>query len=267
MITAGIDVGSLAAKAAVLDTASMSVIGSACLPTGSAPEKSGAAALELAIERADIDAGSICGTVATGYGRDVQPSVDWRVTEISCAARGAHLLDPRVRTVVDIGGQDSKVIRIDADGFPMDFALNDRCAAGTGRFLEVMAQTLGTSVAEMGELALSAESAAPITRTCTVFAESEVVSLIAGGAGPAEIAAGLCRATGQRIAQLAWGLGTEPVVMLVGGVAMNKAIARELGAALDTQLVVPEDPQIVVATGAAVIAGERRALQNGAEPQ
>ena len=267
MIAAGIDVGSLAAKAAIVDTASMSVIGSACLPTGLAPRESGAAALELALKRADIESGSLCGTVATGYGRDVLPLADWRVTEISCAARGAHLIDPRVRTVVDIGGQDSKVIRVDADGFPMDFALNDRCAAGTGRFLEVMAEALGTGVAEMGELARSAESAAPITRTCTVFAESEVVSLIAGGAGPAEIAAGLCRATALRIAQLAWGLGTEPIVMLVGGVAMNEAIAQELGAALDTQLVVPEDPQIVVATGAAVIAGERRALADGPGPQ
>lgn len=267
MITAGIDVGSLAAKAVIVDTASMSVIGSACLPTGSAPGESGAAALQLAHERADIDPGSVCGTVATGYGRDAQPSADWRVTEISCAARGAHLFDPLVRTVVDIGGQDSKVIRVDADGFPMDFALNDRCAAGTGRFLEVMAEALGTSVAEMGELALSSERVAPITRTCTVFAESEVISLVAGGAGPAEIAAGLCRATGLRIAQLAWGLGIEPTVMLVGGVARNEAIAQELGAALDTKLVVPEDPQIVVATGAAVIAGERRALANGPRPQ
>ncbi len=260
MITAGIDIGSLAAKVAILDTTSMRIIGSACLPTGAAAQQAGLDALQSALQQADIDSGEIAATVATGYGRDILSLADWRVTEISCAARGAHLASSAVRTVIDIGGQDSKVIRVDADGFPVDFALNDRCAAGTGRFMEVMAGALGVTVEDLGELALSATSAAQMTRTCTVFAESEVVSLIARGLPPDEIAAGLCNATAMRVAALTSGLGTEPDVMLIGGVARNEAIAAAIGEALGVQLVVPEQPQIVVATGAAVIAGERRAV-------
>ena len=257
MFTAGVDVGSLAAKAVIFDSEAVAVVGGACLPTGPDPAAAGAQALQAALDEADVDIDDIAATVATGYGREILPHADWRVTEISCAARGAHLLDDTVHTVIDIGGQDSKVIHVDDDGFPADFALNDRCAAGTGRFLEVMSGALGVGVEGLGALALSAEKPAPITRTCTVFAESEVVSLTAQGVPPAEIAAGLCRATALRIAQLVGGLRAEPNVMLIGGVALNEAVRTEISAALDTELVVPDQPQLVVATGATVIAAER----------
>lgn len=261
MLTAGIDAGSLAAKAAILDSEAVTVVGGACLPTGPDPAAAGALALQAALDAADVRREDIAAAVATGYGRDVLPDADWRVTEISCAARGAHLLDGSVRTVVDIGGQDSKVIHLDADGFPVDFALNDRCAAGTGRFLEVMAGALGVGVEGLGALAVSADEPAPVTRTCTVFAESEVVGLLAGGRTPAEVAAGLCRATAQRVAQLVAALRAEPRVMLIGGVALNQAVREELARALDMELVVPDQPQLVVATGAALVAAERTALR------
>ncbi|HUS81137.1 MAG TPA: acyl-CoA dehydratase activase [Armatimonadota bacterium] len=258
MLTAGVDVGSLAAKAAILDSEVAVVVGGACVPTGSDPAASGSRALQEALAEADVSGEEIAAVVATGYGREILPGAHWRVTEISCAARGAHLLDPQVRTVIDIGGQDSKAIRVDADGFPADFALNDRCAAGTGRFLEVMSEALGVGVDELDDLALEAERPAIITRTCTVFAESEVVGLTARGVAPAEIAAGLCRATAARVAQLAGTLGVEPRVMLIGGVALNRAIGRYLSEALSVELAVPDGPQFVVATGAALIAAERQ---------
>lgn len=257
MLTAGVDIGSLAAKAVVFDSQQATVVGSACLPTGPDPAAAGLEALQQALAAADMYAEGIAATVATGYGRGVLPMADWRVTEVTCAARGAHLLDTAVRTVIDIGGQDSKVIHLDAGGFPADFALNDRCAAGTGRFLEVMAGALGVQVEGLGALALQAGEPAPITRTCTVFAESEVVGLLAQGRTPAEVASGLCRATALRVAQLVAGLRAEPRIMFIGGVARNQAISRDLGLVLGTELVVPPQPQLVVATGAAVVAAER----------
>lgn len=195
--------------------------------------------------------------VATGYGRESLAFADSTVTEIMCAARGAWLSDPRTRTVVDIGGQDSKAIRVDAEGYPLDFALNDRCAAGTGRFLEVMAGALDTDVDGLERLALEAEAPAEIARTCTVFAESEVVGLLAAGTDRRAVAAGLARAVASRTSGLVRQIGLEPRVMLVGGVGKNAAIAREMGRILKTDLLVPEDPQLVVAMGAAVVAAER----------
>ncbi|MGC9319471.1 MAG: acyl-CoA dehydratase activase, partial [Armatimonadota bacterium] len=168
---------------------------------------------------------------------------------------------PEVRTVLDIGGQDSKAIYVDEDGYPLDFALNDRCAAGTGRFLEVMAGALETDLAGLERMALSAERPAPITRTCTVFAESEVVGLLARGVGPEAVAAGLCRAVAERTAQLVLQVGVRPRVMLIGGVGLNAAIADALASFLDVDLVVPDDPQMVVATGAALVAAERTGAQ------
>lgn len=257
MLTAGVDTGSLAAKAVIFDSEVGTVVGSACLATGADPAAAGMRALQMALEDAEVSIARIAATVATGYGRGVLPTADWRVTEITCAARGAHLLDAGVRTVIDIGGQDSKVIHLDGDGFPADFALNDRCAAGTGRFLEVMAGALGVQVEALGELALSAAGPAPITRTCTVFAESEVIGLLAQGRTAAEVAAGLCRAAALRVAQLVAALRAEPRFMLIGGVAQNEAIRHELARVLETELVTPAQPQLVVATGAAVVAAER----------
>jgi len=255
MLTAGVDIGSLATKAVILEAESVAILGSVCMPSGPRPVEAARAALQAALAAADVEAKELASTVATGYGRALLQFARLHMTEISCAARGAHLLDPTVRTVVDIGGQDSKVVRLDDEGYPTDFALNDRCAAGTGRFLEVMAEALGATVGELDELALQASSPVGISRTCTVFAESEVVGLIARGTEPSRIAAGLCRAVAERTAHLAHQVGIRPSVMLVGGVGRNRAIAAELDDVLRTDLVVPEEPQLVVALGAAAIAG------------
>ena len=294
MLTGGVDVGSLATKAVIVEIGQRtsdsghrtndkpqaqvrsprsvvrgpwSEVGSARIPTGPRPVETGREALEAALAAAHVAHDDLAAIVATGYGRETfarDGLAQAAVTEISCAARGAHLLDPSVRTVVDIGGQDSKVVRLDEDGYPTDFALNDRCAAGTGRFLEVMAEALGTTVAQLDELALSAVSPAKITRTCTVFAESEVVGLMARGVEPSRIAAGLCRVIAERTAHLAEQVGVQPPVMLAGGVGHNRAIAAELAEVLGTELLVAEEPHLVVALGAAAIAAGSHASRPGA---
>lgn len=264
MITAGIDIGSLASKAVVLNAETMEVIGAACIPGGARPAESGERVLAEALATAETRREEIAWVVATGYGRESLPFADSTVTEITCAARGAHLVDGSIRTVIDIGGQDSKAIRVDERGFPLDFALNDRCAAGTGRFLEVMAEALETDVAALEHLAGEAAAPAAITRTCTVFAESEVVGLLAQGADAPAIAAGLCRAIAVRTTALVRQIGVEPPVMLIGGVGMNRVIARELEEALGVKLIVPDQPQLVVAMGAALVASDRAAVVRGA---
>ncbi len=257
MIAAGVDIGSIASKAVVLDLTTMRVISSACLPGGARPAVSGERVLQKALAAADIDRETPMRVIATGYGRESLPFAESSVTEITCAARGAHLVDADIRTVVDIGGQDSKALRLDDRGFPLDFALNDRCAAGTGRFLEVMGRALGTDVTALEELALEARSRAVVTRTCTVFAESEIVGLLAQGTEPSEVAAGLCRAVADRTAALVRKIGVEPPIMLIGGVGMNRVIVVELQHVLGVEIVVPKQPQLVVAMGAAVVAADR----------
>jgi len=185
MLSAGVDVGSLATKAVILDASRGEIVAGVRIPSGASPQSAGGRALEQALAEADIDIESLSAIVATGYGRESLRFAHSTVTEITCAARGAHMLDPHARTVVDIGGQDSKAIGVDAEGYPLDFALNDRCAAGTGRFLEVMAGALETDVDGLERLAVEADEVAQIARTCTVFAESEVVGLLAGGDGSA----------------------------------------------------------------------------------
>lgn len=193
--------------------------------------------------------------VATGYGRHLLrerlgiPAI----TEIRAHAVGAQKLFPGCRTVIDIGGQDSKVIRLD-NGRQVNFEMNDRCAAGTGRFLEVMATTLGYSLSEFGLTALRAESAAVINSMCTVFSESEVVSLIAKGIARDSIALGLHESIVNRLLALAGRVGVESPLVLCGGVARNPCILALLEKKLTTRLLVPDEPQIVGALGAALIA-------------
>ena len=151
MIAAGVDVGSISAKAAVYDTEERRIVGAALQLTGWTPRESGNAALHEALDQARASVDDLAYVVATGYGRVSMPFADDTVTEISCHARGAHLLWPSARTVIDIGGQDSKAISVDESGHPVEFAMNDRCAAGTGRFIQVMADALGLDVSELGE--------------------------------------------------------------------------------------------------------------------
>jgi predicted CoA-substrate-specific enzyme activase len=249
----GVDIGSLTVKAVLLD-ASLQIRGRGVVPAG----YGGLAAAEILIQRllreSGIAAAEVSYTVVTGYGRVRFAQADEEVSEISCHAHGAFHLNPAVRTVIDIGGQDSKAMRLDSRGRVVDFAMNDKCAAGTGRFLEVMATALGVPLEEFGRLALQSEHAVAISSTCTVFAESEAVSHIARGATRQDVAAGLLQAISSRVLGLAARVGLEPTIMLSGGVALNEGVVAALAKQSAHPVAVPADPQTVGALGAALYA-------------
>jgi predicted CoA-substrate-specific enzyme activase len=191
--------------------------------------------------------------VATGYGRDLVSFADTTVTEITCHAVGVHHLIPDAATVIDIGGQDSKLLRLTGDGRVRDFAMNDRCAAGTGRFLEVVADRLGAALSELGELAGRSRSPVAISSMCVVFAETEIVGLLATGTPPADIVAGVQRSIADRVAAMAGRRVTEPVVF-TGGVALLPGMVGALEAVLNASIRVPPDPHMTGALGAALLA-------------
>jgi predicted CoA-substrate-specific enzyme activase len=252
-LVAGIDGGSRAVKAVVLDPAGGRVVGRALRDSG----VDVAAVAEACLAEACADAGAarsaVARLVATGYARGAVAGATGRTTEITCHARGvAHLL-PGVRAVVEIGGQDSKCIRLDGRGRVVDFAMNDRCAAGTGRFLEVVAQRLGCDLPGLGALVEGCADPAAISSMCVVFAESEIVGLLAQGAGRAAIAAGVAAAVAARVAALA-GRELAGPVAFSGGVALLPGFAAVLGRALGHPVQVPPDPQFTGALGAALIA-------------
>jgi len=252
MITAGIDIGSVATKAVVLRDGEAA--GRSLLRSGADPQRAAADALAAAIEQAGVERGSIERIVATGYGRHLVDFADHAVTEITAGARGAHHVGcpwGAPRLIVDLGGQDTKVILLDEDGSLRDFAMNDKCAAGTGRFLEVMAGVLEVPLEQLGEIAERSGSPAPINATCTVFAESEVVSLIAKGAPKEDIAAGLHAAIASRIAQMVTPMGDDDLFFHGGG-ALNAGTRRALERTTERRVFVPPEPQHVVAVGAAL---------------
>lgn len=223
--------------------------------TGVSTRKAADEALSRALAAAGAERAQIRRTVATGYGRGSVPA-DGRITEITCHARGAAFFFPRARTVVDIGGQDSKVISLSRGGRTADFAMNDRCAAGTGRFLEVMARALEMDLEEMGPRSLASRKALTVSSLCTVFAESEVVSLIARGAAPEDIAWAIHLAVADRVAALAERVRVLPPVVMTGGVAKNPGARKALEKRLGVRLFVPPEPQIAGALGAALVARE-----------
>lgn len=255
MIYAGLDIGSLTVEAVIIDERE-NIISTGFAYTGARPAESGQKVLDEALKKANLKLEDVY-LVATGYGRVSFPLAKSTVTEITCHARGARKIFPDVRTVVDIGGQDSKAIAIDEQGKVVDFAMNDKCAAGTGRFLEVMARALEVKLDDMGDLALAHKKSIKVSSTCTVFAESEVVSLLAEGHDTKDILWGVINAISDRIAALAQRVGTKPPVMLTGGVAKNKAVCAALEKKLGVEIFVPPDPQIIGALGAALIAMEK----------
>jgi predicted CoA-substrate-specific enzyme activase len=258
MIVAGVDVGSLTAKALLLAARDTHrVLGQRVLPTGARAADAAQAAYDGALADAGLAPADVAYVLATGYGRARVLFADDQVTEITCHARGiAHLLSD-TRTLLDVGGQDSKAIQLGPGGRVVDFAMNDKCAAGTGRFLEVMARALEVDVTEMGALAAQARDPARISSTCTVFAESEVVGLVGAGRHPADIVAGLHAAIAERLMGLVHQVGVTPPVAMSGGVAHNVGVVRALEASLNTPVMVPPEPQLVGALGAALIALER----------
>jgi (R)-2-hydroxyacyl-CoA dehydratese activating ATPase len=259
MYVAGIDVGSLTAKAVILDDGGR-VMGQAITLTGAFSQKAGENAFKMALAEAKIGAQDIKYIMATGYGRKNMPFANAEMTEISCHARGAHRLFPEVRTIIDIGGQDSKVIAVNESGFPTNFIMNDKCAAGCGRFLEVMARALETEVAKMGELSLLSTKAIQISSMCTVFAESEVVSAVANKIDPHDIINGIHQSIAKRVTIMVGHVGLSESVMMSGGVAKNIGVVRALENQLGTKIFVPVEPQMVGALGAAVMALEKSGM-------
>lgn len=252
MPVVGIDIGSLTVEVVILED--HRVLHYQIASTGSNSRASAEKLLIESLRIAGINREDITYIVATGYGRIGFTAANNRITEITCHGKGAHFIDPAVRMVIDIGGQDSKVIRLNEAGRVLDFAMNDKCAAGTGRFLEVMSQTLEVKIDELSALSEQAVSTVPISSTCTVFAESEVVSLIAQGLPREDIARSLHLSIADRTAGLVNRVGLQEPVMFTGGVAKNRAVASALSEKLKVRLIVPPEPQIVGALGAALLA-------------
>lgn len=252
MAVAGIDIGSLSAEVVILDD--QRILGYAIFPTGSNSKIAAERAVKAALKSTGLQQDDLQFIIATGYGRVSVPFAHKRVTEITCHGQGAHFLYPEVRTVIDIGGQDSKVIRLNDRGNVLDFAMNEKCAAGTGRFLEVMAQALEVGLDELALLSEKATSSVSISSMCTVFAESEVVSLIAEGIHREEIIRGLHEAIADRTTGMIHRVGMEEQVIMTGGVAKNTGVVRCLESKLKTAIIIPEEPQIVGALGAALLA-------------
>ena len=247
---AGIDSGSTTTNVVVLDRAG-NVAASAIVRTG--PKASQGAEKAFAA-LGGFTPEDMAAIVATGYGRNNIPFATGQVTEITCHARGAHRLYPEARAIVDIGGQDSKVICLDETGGVTNFVMNDKCAAGTGRFLELMARTLELNLEEMALVGLHWEQELTISSMCTVFAESEVVSLIADNHSAADIVHGLNQSVAAKTAALASRAGAKGPYMMTGGVARNRGVTEALEARLGAPLWLPPEPDLCGALGAALFA-------------
>ena len=250
---AGIDSGSTSTDAVILDR-NRNLVASVILPTGAGASISAEQALEAVLTQASLTSEDLASTVATGYGRAAIEAGDKSITEISCHARGARFLEPTVRTVIDIGGQDSKVIVLDDEGGVKNFAMNDKCAAGTGRFLEMVGRTLGLSLEELSEHGLHHNETITISSTCTVFAESEIVSLVAQNKDLDDIIYGLDRSVASKTLSLVRRVGGCPAFMMTGGVAQNRGLVRALEELLGETLIIREEAQLCGAIGAALYA-------------
>ena len=252
---AGIDSGSTSTDVVIIDR-DKNIVAQAILPTGAGAAAGADRALEEALHQAGLTREDIDATVTTGYGRSAIKLGERSITEITCHAKGAFFLDPSVRTIIDLGGQDSKVIRLDETGNVTNFVMNDKCAAGTGRFLELMARTLELSLDEMSNLGLDWKEDVVISSMCTVFAESEVVSLIAENRTPADIIHGLNRSVASKTCALCRRVGGEENFMMTGGVSRNKGVVTEIEKILGVKLHISDKAQLNGALGAALFALE-----------
>jgi len=259
MLVCGIDVGARSAEVVLLDTGAPNDFTWRITDTGHHPTRTGRRLFDEALGERGASPGDVACTIATGYGRASLDFATQTVTEITCHARGVRRLLPDARTIVDIGGQDSKVIVLDDEGAVTDFAMNDRCAAGTGRFLEMIARLLELDVGELATVAGEAERPAEISSMCAVFGETEAIGLLSRGTPRADVVAGVHASVASRIAALASRLMVRPPGVFTGGVATNAAMVAALETALHMPLAVPPEPQITGALGAALIAAERAA--------
>ena len=251
----GIDSGSTSTDVVILD-AQKQIVAQVILPTGAGAAAGADRALEEALRQAGLSREELTATVTTGYGRTAIQCGDKSITEITCHAKGAFFLNPAVRTIIDIGGQDSKVIRIDDTGNVTNFVMNDKCAAGTGRFLELMARTLELSLEDMSTMGLTWKEDITISSMCTVFAESEVVSLIAQDKTAADIIHGLNESVASKTCALVKRVGGEGAYMMTGGVSKNRGVVDAIERRLGVQLCISEKAQLNGALGAALFAME-----------
>jgi len=254
---AGIDLGSTMTKVLLINGEGQ-VVTRHHGATGAEHRRLANRVMAQALEEADLSLEQMDYIVATGYGRVNVPFADCQVTELSCHARGVSHLFPKTRTAIDIGGQDAKALKI-KDGRLIDFVMNDRCAAGTGRFLEVTAATLGIKLEDMGRLSLEATASETIGSTCTIFAQQEIVGLITAGKPLPRILAGLHDAIARRVVEMARGLEIEADVVLTGGVAQNKGVVRAISRNLGGKVLVPNEPLYSGALGAALLARDMAA--------
>ena len=256
MIAAGCDIGSLTAKAVILEDGR--ILSQAVVRARPKPAESAEEVMGLALERAGLTRSDIGCVVGTGYGRKQVSFVDRAESEISCHARGARWIKPSVRTVIDIGGQDAKAARMDENGAVIRYQYNDKCASGTGRFLEVMAKALEVPLEELGDLGAQSKEKLTISNQCVIFAETEVISLVNEGREISDIVHALHQALAKRAAALAGGIEIAEDVVMTGGVAKNAGVFNALSEALKTPLKTLDgvDPQIIGALGAALYAEE-----------
>ena len=252
MIVAGCDVGSLTAKAVIMEEGK--ILACEIILAGTKPAVSAQEVMDKTLQKAGLSMDKIAWCVGTGYGRKQIPFANGEESEIVCHGRGAVWAAPSVRTIVDIGGQDAKAIKVDARGNVIRYIYNDKCASGTGRFLEIMADALGIALDDLGKLARNATDPVTLSNQCVVFAETEIISLVNEGRNVADIIAGLHRALANRAAAMVGSIVAEEEVAMTGGVAKNAGMFRALETALGVPIRRIEHPQLNGAVGAALLA-------------
>ena len=257
MIFAGIDIGSRAAKAVIMDDDT--IVASAITDTGPESVKTAYAVTEMALKGTGLSLDDFKYTVATGYGRVLVPFAAENISEISCHARGINWYFPSVRTILDMGGQDCKAINCDGDGVVTNFIMNDKCAGGTGRFLEMIADVLNVRLEDSGDLALQSKNAIPFNTICAVFAKSDAILYLRKGAAKSDILAGLHEAIAVRSLNLLKRIAIEKEFTITGGISKNKGMVKKLAEKVGLEPLLCEDPQLVGALGAALFARERYA--------
>jgi len=254
VIVAGIDIGSRAAKAVILED--KSILSSAICDTGPESVKASYTVMEEALKGARISLNDIQYTVATGYGRVLVPFANKNISEISCHAKGINWYFPSVRTILDMGGQDCKAINCNDTGMVTNFVMNDKCAGGTGRFLEMIAEVLNTPLEKIGDLSLESKNTIPFNTICAVFAKSEAIVNLRKGVAKSDILAGLHEAIAIRCLNLLKHISIEKDFSITGGIAKNKGMVEKLAENVRLQPLLCEDPQLVGALGAALFAQE-----------
>ena len=252
MITVGIDIGSITAKGAIFIDGEIRK--TKVVFTGYNSEAAGQSVFKALLQDTGVQEDTVDRVVSTGYGRNNVKLADKAITEITCHGAGAHFMQPAVRTIIDIGGQDSKAMSLDENGKVKEFSMNDKCAAGTGRFLEVMARALEVDLNDFGEMSLASMTPSKISSLCAVFAESEVISLISKGEPRENIMAGIHESIAVRVSAMAKRVGVIEPVMMTGGVAKNIGVVRALQGKLNAELIVTQNAQENGAIGAAVLA-------------